>query len=166
MKVGVPSLVCPYPAGGGKNWSTGAYSPDLRVMFMTLGNACSDAIMTAEPRDGEEFGPGSGGRQVYAPKLRPDGEKNIGRIEAVSVSTGKTLWKYEQCAPVMSILAVGQLLLFGDTNRRFKALEQATGQLVWKTILGASVSEFPSPMKRMAVNISRSQRAAAPRWIR
>ena len=51
------------------------------------------------------------------------------RLFAISAETGKTLWKYDQRAGMMSLVATGGGLLFGgDTNGRFRAFDQDAGQ--------------------------------------
>ncbi len=44
----------------------------------------------------------------------------------------------------MSLVATGGGLLFGgDTNGRFRAFEQETGEVLWEINLGSSVTGFP-----------------------
>ena len=63
---------------------------------------------------------------------------------AISVETGKTLWKYEQRAGVLSLVATGGGLVFGgDVNGRFRAFDDRTGKVLWEQNLGAPVSGYP-----------------------
>ena len=63
---------------------------------------------------------------------------------AISVETGKTLWKYEQRAGVFSLVSTGGGLIFGgDANGRFRAFDERTGKVLWETNLGAPVSGYP-----------------------
>jgi alcohol dehydrogenase (cytochrome c) len=129
--------VCPY-AGGGKDWPAGAYSPLTNSLYYPMQNTC----MTTQP-EGDE--PDVEGLYMVSldPKLAP-GVENMGRIEAVNVETGKTLWKHEQRAAVTSLVTTGGGLLFGgDVNRRFRAYDQDTGEILWETILGGPVGGFP-----------------------
>ena len=60
------------------------------------------------------------------------------------MSTGRTAWKREQRAGATSLVATGGGLLFGgDTNGRFRALDQRTGEVLWEVNLGSHVSGFP-----------------------
>ena len=44
----------------------------------------------------------------------------------------------------MSVVATGgRLLFFGDSNGRFKALDQDTGEPLWEINIGAPVTGFP-----------------------
>jgi alcohol dehydrogenase (cytochrome c) len=72
------------------------------------------------------------------------GTENIGTIFAISVETGKTLWKYEQRAGIMSAVATGGGLIFaGDTNGHFRAFDQQNGAVLWDINLGSPVTGYP-----------------------
>jgi len=61
---------------------------------------------------------------------------NLGQPEAINVETGETLWKLEIEAPLYGVLTTGGGLLFAaDTNRRFYAFDQWSGEILWQTIL-------------------------------
>jgi len=130
-------LVCPAHAGG-KNWPPGAYSPQTNAIYMPLQNTCMDMeIATREPTPA----------QVYAinfnDKIAP-GAKGLGILQAISVESGKTLWKYEQRAGMFSVLTTGGGLVFaGDSDRRFRAFDAANGNILWETILQGPVTGTP-----------------------
>ena len=66
----------------------------------------------------------------------PSPVPHLGQPEAIDVSTGKTLWRLDREAPLYGMLTTGGGLLFsGDTNRRFYAIDQWTGETLWETIL-------------------------------
>jgi alcohol dehydrogenase (cytochrome c) len=72
------------------------------------------------------------------------GGQNIGTIHAISVQTGKTLWKYDSRAGALSLLATAGALIFGgDTNGRFRAFDQNTGRVLFEVNLGAPVTGYP-----------------------
>ena len=130
-------LICP-GATGGKNWPAGAYNPNSNVMFFPLQQLCMNARVTADSRDP---------KLVYGlsmPNVLAPGTQNVGSVWAISVETGRTLWKYEQRAGVLPLLATGGGLVFsGDANGRFRALDDRSGRILWETNLGAPVSGFP-----------------------
>ena len=65
-------------------------------------------------------------------------------VYAISAETGKTVWKYEQRAGMMSLVATaGGLVFGGDTNGHFRALDQDTGQVLWEVNLGSAVTGYP-----------------------
>jgi len=76
-------------------------------------------------------------------ELAPNTDK-VGVVWAISAETGKTVWKYEQRAGVMSLVATaGGLVFGGDANGRFRAFDDRTGKVLWEQNLGAPVSGFP-----------------------
>jgi len=54
------------------------------------------------------------------------------------------VWKREQRAGMLSLVATGGGLVFGgDANGRFKALDDRSGKLLWEMNLGSAVSGYP-----------------------
>ena len=135
---GQKRLVCP-TSNGGKNWEAGSYSPVSNVMFFPLQQTC----FTISPLDNKPV-PGS----LYGFRTEgvsfPPGVDKVGTIQAISVETGKVLWKYEQRAGTTSLVATGGGLLFGgDVSGRFRAFDQDNGKIVWETNLGGPVTGYP-----------------------
>ena len=130
--------ICPSFAGG-KNWPAGAYSPRTQLMYMPLQNLCS-VVTSAGPKSGEgQLGMAIDYKAVMAP-----GVTNVGSIQAISAVTGRTLWKHEQRAGVMALVATGGGVVFGgDAIGRFKALDDRTGEKLWEVNLNAPVGGFP-----------------------
>jgi PQQ-dependent dehydrogenase (methanol/ethanol family) len=130
-------VVCPGSTGG-KNWPAGAYSPLTRTMYFPLQNMCQTATTTTDQRDPSK---------VYGLSMvqqLPLGVDKVGTVFAISVETGQTVWKYEQRAGTLSLVATGGGLVFGgDDNGRFRALDDRTGKVLWETNLGSPVSGFP-----------------------
>jgi alcohol dehydrogenase (cytochrome c) len=136
-KKGDQATVCP-SIHGGKNWPAGAYSPLTGAMYFPLQNTCSQYTVIAGNRN--EAAP-YGLRAVNTPA---PGTQNVGSIHAISVSTGKTEWKFEQRAALLSLLTTGGELLFGgDVSGRFRAFDQRSGKVLWQTNLGSQVTGFP-----------------------
>ena len=127
-------LTCPTWFGG-KDWEAGAYSPRTNRMYMPLRNTCARMMATREARI------------HYALALRHQlapGTDQLGTIQAISAETGTTDWLYEQRAATMSLVATGGGLVFGgDTNGRFRAFDDETGEVLWEINLGSPVSGFP-----------------------
>jgi len=72
------------------------------------------------------------------------GADKVGTIWSISAETGRTEWKYEQRAGMLSLVATGGGLVFGgDSNGRFKALDDRTGAVLWETIIGSPASGYP-----------------------
>jgi PQQ-dependent dehydrogenase (methanol/ethanol family) len=131
---GQTHLICP-SANGGKNFQAGAYSPLTNAMYYGLQNTCFDVTTIENHNTAYAFN--SKGR------LTP-GMENAGSLFAISAETGKTLWRYDQRAGMMSSVATGGGLLFvGDTIGHFRAFDQQTGKVLWDVNLGSEVSGYP-----------------------
>jgi alcohol dehydrogenase (cytochrome c) len=144
---GQQRLVCPNTSGG-KNWPPGAYSPQTHAMYFPLQNTCM-SMTTSEMGPTFDFldSPGTIQKSRYGfrgyAQIAP-GTRNVGRIEAISVETGETLWKYEQRAGVTALLTTGGGLVFGgDAAGFFRALDQDTGEVLWEVDLGSGVTGHP-----------------------
>ncbi len=94
-------------------------------MFFPLQNTCE----TISPLDVAPLT-----TSLYAIRSRTQitpGTDKVGTVYAISVETGKTVWKYEQRAGMMSLVATrGGLVFGGDTNGHFRALDQDTGKVL------------------------------------
>jgi alcohol dehydrogenase (cytochrome c) len=136
-KQGDTVTVCPN-ANGGKNWQAGTYSPLGNVMFFPLQNTCMQETAIASK-------PSLDTLYAFASKASiAPGTDKVGTVQAISVETGKTLWKYEQRAGTMSLVSTaGGLVFGGDTAGRFRALDQKTGKVLWEVNLGSSVTGYP-----------------------
>ncbi|MEP7354117.1 MAG: PQQ-binding-like beta-propeller repeat protein [Acidobacteriota bacterium] len=131
---GQTQFVCP-TANGGKDFQAGAYSPLTNTMYYGLQNTCMNETALNNPNSAYSFN----GRSQITP-----GETNIGTVYAVSAETGKTLWKHERRAGMMSLVATGGRLIFGgDTNGHFSAFDQDTGKVLWDVNLGSPVTGYP-----------------------
>jgi len=135
--VGQERLVCPGTEGG-KNFQAGAFSPQTNTMYYGLQNLCMSATAVIDKPDPTNLY-GLSIKGVIAP-----GKTNVGSIWAVSAETGHAIWTYEQRAAVLSLVATaGGLILAGDSNGHFKALDDRTGRVLWDTNLGAPVTGYP-----------------------
>ena len=135
--------VCPSNAGG-KNWMAGTYSPRTRLMYQPMLNMCM-----LQTGNADTFSRGMGYAVnwivIEDPTITGRTQYPVGRVDAVSLDTGKLAWHYEQRAGLVSglVSTAGGLVFGGDANRRFKALDDETGRVLWETILAAPVSGHP-----------------------
>ena len=130
--------VCP-SLGGGKDWPAGAYSPRTGLMYQPQQNMCmllTGNTATPTPADGYATS------WVMIPDPKASDPTRIGRVDAVSLSTGRPAWRHERRAGVIgSLVATGGDLVFGgDVNRRFFAFDARTGDVVWETPVSGPVS--------------------------
>jgi alcohol dehydrogenase (cytochrome c) len=131
-------LICP-SMNGGKNFQAGSYSPVTNTMFYALNNTCMMATVIADRNNLEASLYGISSRNQL-----PAGMTNVGTVYAISAETGRTVWKHEQRAGTLSLVATGGGLVFGgDANGRFRAFDERSGKVLWETNLGSPVSGYP-----------------------
>ena len=136
-KVGDTRFVCPSSTGGA-NYQAPAYSPLTKTMYFPAQNLCETATAT------EPNWPTPTYSVASKIALSPDADGKLGVITAVNAVTGKTAWKFSTRAGMQSILATGGGLLFaGDAAGRFRALDQASGKVLWEMNLGSAVTGYP-----------------------
>jgi alcohol dehydrogenase (cytochrome c) len=134
-EVGKTYRVCP-TYNGGRDWAQGAYNPKTNVMYFPLSNLCIDSTARTDRAAAPQF--------VYNTDnvgRFPPGKDKVGRIDAISVETGRTLWTWETRVTNYSpVLATGGGLLFnGSMDRYLRALDADSGQLLWQTRLPTQV---------------------------
>jgi alcohol dehydrogenase (cytochrome c) len=137
-RAGQTLTICPAQTGG-KNYPAGAYSPRTGVMYYPLQNTCMETTSQSDEQSIES---------LYAISMRSQlapNEENIGTVQAINVRTGELEWKYEQRAATLSLISTGGGLLFGgDVNGRFRAYDEANGDILWEVNLGAPVNGYPA----------------------
>jgi alcohol dehydrogenase (cytochrome c) len=127
--------ICP-TYNGGRDWPQGAYNPKSNVMYMPLSNLCIDSTA----RTDRALAPSLVYNTTNVGKFAA-GKDKVGRIDAISVETGKTLWSWETRVTNYSpVLATGGGLLFnGSMDRYLRALDADKGQVLWQTRLPSQV---------------------------
>jgi len=75
----------------------------------------------------------------------PGTDGNLGKIGAYDVDTMEEVWSHQQRASFHTgtMSTGGDLVFVGDLDRRFKALNARTGEVLWETRLGTSVQGHP-----------------------
>jgi alcohol dehydrogenase (cytochrome c) len=117
---------------GGKNWQPGAYSPKTRMIYIpTQENLC--AVMV-----GRSVQTPTGAARVATTNqmyIAP-GADHLSEVQAWNVDTGKKVWSHNfakspNWGPTMA--TGGGLVFSGGTNdRRFRAFDAATGDVLWE----------------------------------
>ena len=139
--IGQTTVNCPSDPGG-RGWPATAYNPRTGTLFMPLNEYCANT--TPSPLD-----PGvaytGGGRAVFSRTKVPNSDGNVGRIDAIKLADRSQTWSYRQRVPNTSaVLPTGGGLVFsGDIDRYFKALDDATGKVLWQVRTSSMVNSFP-----------------------
>jgi alcohol dehydrogenase (cytochrome c) len=150
------TFVCP-SLGGGKNWPSGAYSPLTRTMYQPQQNLCMRLTGNTDKPTPED-GYATSWIIVQDPAVSAESYP-VGRLDAVSIETGRTLWVHEQRAGMLGSLmaTAGGLVFGGDIDRRFTAFDDRTGQMMWQAIVEGPVSGHP-----VSYEIDKRQYIAVP----
>jgi alcohol dehydrogenase (cytochrome c) len=82
------------------------------------------------------FGPR---RQVMRPGSDPQKSASIAKV---NLATGKVDVIYSQPVPGngSALVTAGDLVFWGDMDRRFRAFDADTGKVLWETVLGGIIS--------------------------
>jgi alcohol dehydrogenase (cytochrome c) len=133
--------LCPH-SGGGRNWPATSIDPNTRIMYVQLYETCQD--FTWKARNAAEIAAGGSDMQwVLHP--RPGSDGKFGRVQAIDLTTGRTVWSQRRRTAFASSTLVtdGGLLFVGARDRYFYAYDAASGKALWRTRLAASPSSTP-----------------------
>ena len=91
--------------------------------------------MTANLKSKAGWGPRGG---VMRPGIDPKKYMNLAKID---LSTGEMRVLHSQPQPAngSALATAGDLVFWGDLNRRFRAFDADTGKVLWESILGGMV---------------------------
>ena len=131
---------CPSSAGG-KDWHSMSYHPPSGLIIAPLSQTCLENAA-------REIALVQGGGGVGASRKffeMPGTNGNLGKVGAYDVDTMEEVWSHQQRASLHTgtISTGGDLVFVGDLDRRFKALDVSTGEILWETRLGTSVQGHP-----------------------
>jgi alcohol dehydrogenase (cytochrome c) len=114
-------------------WST-AYHPGKNALYIPYHDACLD--MTENYRNPAGYGPR---QQVMRPGSDP---KTFASLAKVDLSTGKVDRIHSQPVPGngSALVTAGDLLFWGDMDRRFRAFDADSGKILWEIVLGGIIS--------------------------
>ena len=138
-EIGKTYHVCP-TYNGGRDWPYGAYNPRSNVMYVQLANVCIDSTARSDRGPQPEFVYNTTNVGKFS-----SGKDRVGRIDAISVETGRTVWSWEtRVSNYSPILATGGGLVFnGSMDRYLRALDADKGTVLWQTRLPSQVVGSP-----------------------
>ena len=138
---------CTSHSGGRDGQVAPAYDPKRNIMIQATGNICATGNARDNRRPTPAFTYNVNERQVQNPNVAPmeNGQYPVGRITAVDVATGNTVWQYLQRPYNYSavLATAGGLVFNGDAARYFFALDIDTGKKVWEVRLGSMCCGYP-----------------------
>ena len=128
-------IICGHNVKGWWSWS---YSPVTGLLYVPINRSCLN--QTLNPRTVSGTGPRF---SIPDPDIGPEGD--LTEVRAIDISTGREVWRYSQRAPNAgtTLATAGNVVFFGDSNRRFRAFDAETGEVLWETILGSQISGYP-----------------------
>ena len=131
-------FVCPFSEGA-KNWPPSAVNPETGILFAPLDEAC----MYMTPAPGERTLLSTGDRISLSPRKDSDGL--YGRLQAIDLRSGNTLWTRRERAPRTSgvLATAGGLVFAGSLDRVFAAYDDATGKELWSARLDEVLNSSP-----------------------
>jgi len=121
-----------------RSWWPTSYHPGRNSLYIPYIDNCLDMTSAAPAADGK---PATTERRVGTPRPGAD-PNNLNGLAKVNMSTGEIQrWVLGKVPTNGAVLTTaGDLVFFGDLNRRFRAFDADTGKILWESILGGSIS--------------------------
>ena len=134
-ELGQQVIVCGHNVKGWWGWS---YSPMTKLLYIPINRSCLNQTANARAISGA-----SPRFTIPEPGLEEDGD--LTEVRAIDISTGQEAWRYTQRAPNAgsTLATAGNVVFFGDLNRRLRAFDAETGLVLWETILGSQITGYP-----------------------
>lgn len=113
-------------------WST-AYHPGKNALYVPFNDNCLQ--MTANAKNKSGFGPRRG---ILRPGAKLDEYMGMAKID---LATGEMKRIHTQAAPGngSALVTAGDLLFWGDMNRRFRAFDADDGKILWEMPVGGII---------------------------
>ena len=110
-----------------------AYHPGQNAVYVPFHDQC--LTMTANAANPNGYGPRTG---VMRPGSDPNKYMGLAKI---SLATGEMKVIYSQPQPTngSALTTGGDLVFFGDLNRRLRALDVADGKVLWEAVVGGMI---------------------------
>ena len=134
-ELGQQFIICGHNVKGWWSWS---YSPLTKLLYIPINRACLN--QTANERS-----PSGASPRFTVPEPGREESGDLTEVRAVDISTGREVWRYSQRAPNAgtTLATGGNVVFFGDLERRLRAFDAETGEVLWETIMGSQITGFP-----------------------
>jgi alcohol dehydrogenase (cytochrome c) len=137
--------VCPSTAGA-TNWPSPAYSPDTRYFYVIVQEGCGLNFKASDNFKPEHLSGYSDSGTSYTESTEEQERWQL-FVRALDVSTGKTVWDYEQIGshhygPGL-LSTAGGVLFAGEQQGAFTALDAKTGKPLWHFNTGDLITASP-----------------------
>jgi alcohol dehydrogenase (cytochrome c) len=128
-KNGDKKLVC---FGNTRGYWPMAYHPGTNSLYISYHDECEEHAVVQSSEEGDSI------KTVRRPGSDPNA---FGGIAKVNMTSGQIQRFYQ--APIggngAMLATAGDLIFWGDLNRRFRAFDAASGKILWETILGGVI---------------------------
>ena len=121
-----------------RSWWPTAFHPGKNSLYVPYIDNCLDMTSAAPAADGKPAQ-----REVRVGTPRPGADpNNLNGLAKINVSTGEIQrWVLGKVPTNGAVLATaGDVIFFGDLNRRFRAFDADNGKILWETVLGGWIS--------------------------
>jgi alcohol dehydrogenase (cytochrome c) len=132
---GKNSVVCFFNT---RSYWPGAYSPATNSLYMPYINNCL-SMTAAVPATATTPATPESRVGTTLPGIKPEALNGLAKV---NMETGEiTLWPSGPIPTTSAMLATaGDLIFWGDINRRYRAQDANTGEVLWQTILSGPAS--------------------------
>jgi PQQ-dependent dehydrogenase (methanol/ethanol family) len=131
--------ICP-TAPGAKDWNPSAFSHETGLLYIPHNNLCMDwGIMQVSYIAGTPYV----GAEV---RMKPGPGGHMGELSAWDVREGRERWTIRERFPVWSgaMATAGGLVFYGNMEGWFKAVDAATGAVLWQFQTGSGIIGQPT----------------------
>ena len=130
---------------GVRNWRASAYHPETGALYIPIHPTCVTGVFTELPQEiGNRYYRNRGFMQRES-RVHPASGEHAGHLIAMDIDTGEILWRHSMATRpgAAALTTAGGLVVGADTDRHLYVHDVATGDVLFRTRLPASVQGFP-----------------------